>query len=113
MKEAWDRSPPLRLDPRRALIDVLDQTQLPFHNRRRELGTLEDCVGAISNMVVRGAPLIGLVAAGGLAVAVSADPSDANLEAASVALIASRPTAVNLRWAVEGMQNCCLKPIRT
>ncbi len=103
MKEAWDRSPPLRLDPRRALIDVLDQTQLPFHNRRRELGTLEDCVGAISNMVVRGAPLIGLVAAGGLAVAVSADPSDANLEAASVALIASRPTAVNLRWAVEGM----------
>ena len=110
MNEAWERSPPLRLDPHQALIDVLDQTQLPFHNRRLELGTLEDCVRAISSMVVRGAPLIGLVAAGGLAIAVSADPSDANLEGASLALIASRPTAVNLRWAVEGMR-AALSPL--
>ena len=78
-----------------------DQTRLPFESIRIELGSAADCARAISSMQVRGAPLIGAVGAYGLAFALRADASDAGLAAARTALLATRPTAVNLRWALE------------
>ncbi len=66
--------------------------------------SVADCARVIRDMNVRGAPLIGLVAAAGMAFAARADASDAALEAAAALLIASRPTAVNLRWAVQDLQ---------
>jgi methylthioribose-1-phosphate isomerase len=83
---------------------VIDQTLLPHAFRPHRLSTWEDAARAISTMVVRGAPLIGATAAWGMALAARADASDAGLAAAASALVASRPTAVNLRWAVEAMQ---------
>ena len=55
-------------------------------------------------MIVRGAPLIGAAAAYGMALAMAADPSDAGLERAYKVLLASRPTAVNLRWALDDLR---------
>jgi methylthioribose-1-phosphate isomerase len=105
MTEAWDRSPPLRLLPAQARIEVLDQTRLPIDHVHVSLDTLSDCALAISSMLVRGAPLIGLTGAGGLAVAVSSDPGDAALTRAVELLAGTRPTAVNLRWALERMRD--------
>jgi methylthioribose-1-phosphate isomerase len=68
-----------------------------------ELRTLDDAVRAIAAMQVRGAPLIGVTAAYGVCLALRADPSDAALARASAALHATRPTAVNLRWALARM----------
>ncbi len=82
-------------------VEILDQTRLPHEVRTVRLTTLDDAVMAIGTMQVRGAPLIGVTAAFGLALAMSADPTDSNLLAASAALVASRPTAVNLAWAVQ------------
>lgn len=103
MTEAWERSPPVRLLPDRGSIEVLDQTRLPLEHARVELKSLADCAAAIRGMLVRGAPLIGITAAGGLAVAVSASADDAALRVAVNTLAATRPTAVNLRWALERM----------
>jgi len=82
-------------------VEVIDQTRLPFVFEVLPLGTLEDAADAIERMVVRGAPLIGATAAYGLALAMVADSSDANLAAAGQRLMQTRPTAVNLRWAVD------------
>ncbi|MCX7627481.1 MAG: S-methyl-5-thioribose-1-phosphate isomerase [Methylophilaceae bacterium] len=84
-----------------AAVEIIDQTSLPhaFHVRRLE--TLEDMVHAIRTMQVRGAPLIGAAAAYGMALATRARTDDAWLAQAAEALVATRPTAVNLRWAVE------------
>ena len=82
-------------------VEIIDQTRLPFEFVTRRLETLADAVEAIKTMRVRGAPLIGATAAYGLALAMHADPSDGNLAAAAKALKATRPTAVNLRWAVD------------
>src|SRR5262249_55729585 len=65
---------------------------------------LDDAVRAIRTMQVRGAPLIGVTAAYGLCLALRADSSDAALERACAALLATRPTAVNLRWALARMR---------
>jgi methylthioribose-1-phosphate isomerase len=100
---AWLSHPPLGLDEAGACLDLLDQTLLPFAVERRRVTSVAQCVEAIRAMRVRGAPLIGLAAAGGMALAANADPADAALEAAAAALLDSRPTAVNLRWAVEDM----------
>lgn len=81
-------------------VDALDQTRLPFEVAWKRLETLDDAVRAISTMVVRGAPLIGVTGAYGLWLAMAADPSDASLSHAREALVAARPTAVNLAWAV-------------
>jgi methylthioribose-1-phosphate isomerase len=83
---------------------VLDQAELPHAFRIVALSTLEDAVRAIRTMQVRGAPLIGVTAAYGLCLALRADPSDAALERACDALLATRPTAVNLRWALSQMR---------
>src|SRR5215470_493304 len=82
-------------------VEVLDQTRLPFEVVFRELATLADAAEAIASMRVRGAPLIGVTAAYGVCLALRADPSGAALERACAALLATRPTAVNLRWALD------------
>jgi methylthioribose-1-phosphate isomerase len=82
-------------------VAVIDQTQLPHRFTTRSLSTLDEAAEAITTMVVRGAPLIGVTGAYGLMLALQADPSDDALEAAFTQLNATRPTAVNLRWALE------------
>jgi methylthioribose-1-phosphate isomerase len=82
-------------------IGVIDQTLLPHRFLTRSIGTLEQAAHAIVAMVVRGAPLIGVTGAYGLMLALQDDPGDAALAAAFEQLNATRPTAVNLRWALE------------
>ncbi len=82
-------------------VEILDQTRLPHVVAVQRLQTLDDAVAAIAHMQVRGAPLIGICAAYGLALALRQDPTDAALAAARVSLAAARPTAVNLAWALE------------
>ncbi|MCL4183970.1 MAG: S-methyl-5-thioribose-1-phosphate isomerase [Burkholderiaceae bacterium] len=82
-------------------LRTLDQTALPFERREFALRTPDDCERAIRTMQVRGAPLIGAVGAYGLALALRADASDAGLRRAHERLAAARPTAVNLRWALD------------
>lgn len=83
-----------------ASVDVIDQSRLPHVFEVAQLRTLEDGVRAIAEMVVRGAPLIGVTAAYALALAMRRDCTDQGLEHAAQALCAARPTAVNLSWAV-------------
>jgi methylthioribose-1-phosphate isomerase len=85
-------------------VRVIDQSRLPFEFTTVDLVTLEDVARAIGTMVVRGAPLIGAAVAYGLALAVRADPSDAHIDAASRTLLATRPTANNLAWALARMR---------
>lgn len=82
-------------------VEVIDQTRLPWDFCRVRLRTLDDAASAIATMVVRGAPLIGATGAYGMALALRADPSTSALEEARRRLVATRPTAVNLRWAVD------------
>ncbi len=84
-----------------AAVGIIDQTALPFRFEVRWLSTLEDVAAAISTMQVRGAPLIGAAATWGLALAVRGDASSAALERAGRALVATRPTAINLKRAVD------------
>jgi methylthioribose-1-phosphate isomerase len=85
-------------------VEIIDQTRLPHELVIVELTTLDDAARAISTMQVRGAPLIGATAAYGIALGVAKDPSDTGLGAAASKLAATRPTAVNLRWALAEMQ---------
>jgi len=85
-------------------VEIIDQTLLPHRLAFRTLHTLEDAAEAISVMRVRGAPLIGATAAYGVALALTEAASKGHLEAACARLLATRPTAVNLRWALERMQ---------
>lgn len=84
-------------------VEVIDQTQLPFNFTVAHIQSVEMMVKAISTMQVRGAPLIGAAAAYGIAIAMSTDDSDDNLALSAKKLIQSRPTAVNLSWAVNRM----------
>jgi methylthioribose-1-phosphate isomerase len=88
------------LEPDRT-VGAIDQTRLPHRLETVRLATVADAARAISTMQVRGAPLIGATAAYGLALALAADASDAALARARDALIATRPTAANLRWALD------------
>jgi methylthioribose-1-phosphate isomerase len=83
---------------------VIDQTRLPFEFKTIRLRTMSEAAHAIRTMAVRGAPCIGAAAAYGVALALGADPSDQALEAALETLGATRPTAVNLRWALAEMR---------
>ncbi len=85
-------------------VGIIDQTRLPHAFETLTLNTLADAAHAIKVMQVRGAPLIGVTAAYGVALALKADASDAGLEHACVTLAATRPTAVNLNWALREMQ---------
>src|SRR5579871_6579027 len=81
-------------------VEIIDQTRLPWSLEHVRLATLADAARAIADMQVRGAPLIGVTAAYGLALALREDPSDEALTAACARLLATRPTAVNLAWAL-------------
>jgi methylthioribose-1-phosphate isomerase len=85
-------------------VEVIDQSRLPHVFEVVALRSVEDAQRAIRDMVVRGAPLIGATAAYGVALAMAADPSDRSLAEACAWLLAARPTAVNLRWALERMR---------
>lgn len=85
-------------------VRIIDQTQLPHQFTTVDLKTLEDAAAAISNMQVRGAPLIGAVGAYGMALAMRADPSDQMINLAYDALLDTRPTASNLKWALKDMR---------
>ena len=80
---------------------ILDQRTLPWAVKWVELRDATTAERAIREMWTRGAPLIGATAAYGLALALAADPSDAGLAAGHALLLAARPTAVNLRWALD------------
>jgi methylthioribose-1-phosphate isomerase len=84
-------------------VGIIDQTKLPHRFVTLRLTTLKDAAHAIASMQVRGAPLIGAAAAYGVALALNADSSDAALERACAALLATRPTAINLKWALDEM----------
>lgn len=86
-----------------ASVSIIDQTLLPHQFSIIELTDLDQVVHAIKTMQVRGAPLIGAAAAYGIALAIEKNSSDIALASAAAKLVASRPTAVNLRWAVERM----------
>ena len=85
-------------------VGILDQTLLPHRIERVRLQTVENAAHAVRSMQVRGAPLIGVTAAYGVALAMRADASDAALDRAVWFLAQQRPTAVNLRWALEDMR---------
>jgi len=93
-----------------ASVAIIDQTKLPRELAVAHLATLDDAVAAIRDMQVRGAPLIGVTAAYGLALALSADSSDAMLTRATGLLEMARPTAVNLRTALDRMR-AALEPV--
>ena len=88
-------------DPATDEVRIIDQRWLPHDFRVATLATLDEVATAIRDMWVRGAPLIGATAAWGMAIAMRDDPSDAALDAAWEQLHATRPTAINLRWALE------------
>lgn len=94
----------LRAHPAQHLIDIIDQTRLPHALHWVRVATLDEAAHAIRAMQVRGAPLIGATAAYGLAIALSDDAADAHLRHATDLLGATRPTAVNLHWALARMQ---------
>ena len=84
-------------------VKIIDQTRLPFEFVTLRLQSLDAAAEAIASMQVRGAPLIGVTAAYGVCLQMRADPSDAALQAARKALLATRPTGRNLRWALDAM----------
>jgi methylthioribose-1-phosphate isomerase len=86
-------------------VEIIDQTLLPHRFETVSLTTAEAAAEAIAVMRVRGAPLIGATAAYGVALAMTTDPFDAGLDAACETLLATRPTAVDLRWAVNEMRS--------
>lgn len=88
---------------------ILDQTRLPHHAVQVRLNTAEDAAHAIRSMQVRGAPLIGVTAAYGVALGLRHDESDSQLKRVIDLLAATRPTAVNLHWALARMQRVLQK----
>jgi len=91
-------------------VEIIDQTYLPFAFEIKRLTTSAEAAEAIQVMRVRGAPLIGVTAAYGMALAMREDATDAGLSRAFETLLATRPTAVNLRWALEGVR-ALLRPL--
>src|SRR5215510_10649048 len=91
------------LEPDGVNVGIIDQTLLPHRYAKTVLTSVDDATRAIRSMQVRGAPLIGATAAYGMCLALRADPSDEGIERAYGALIATRPTAINLKWALDEM----------
>ena len=91
-------------------VRIFDQRQLPWRVEIAELTTVAAAARAIKEMWTRGAPLIGATAAYGIALGLRADASDAALERDYKTLLATRPTAVNLRWALDRMMGA-VKPL--
>jgi methylthioribose-1-phosphate isomerase len=86
------------------VVEIIDQTRLPHEFATLRLTNLAEAAHSIKSMQVRGAPLIGATAAYGVALAMRADASDAALGKAYDVLLATRPTAINLRWALDDMR---------
>ena len=86
-------------------VEIIDQTKLPHELAIVSLKTAEDAARAIKTMQVRGAPLIGAMAAYGICLALRADASDESVDRAIALLAEQRPTAINLRWGLEEMRN--------
>jgi methylthioribose-1-phosphate isomerase len=82
-------------------VEVIDQTRLPHRFETVALHSAKDCARAIRNMTVRGAPLIGAAAAYGIAFSMREEASDEALDGAHELLLATRPTAINLHWALK------------
>ena len=91
------------LEPDGWSVGIIDQTALPHRLTTARLIDLKDAAHAISAMLIRGAPLIGATAAYGVCLALRADASDEALERACATLLATRPTAINLKWALDEM----------
>lgn len=91
-------------------LRIIDQRWLPHDFRIAELRTIDECAVAIRDMWVRGAPLIGATAAYAVALRMAADPADEALSAAWRLLHATRPTAINLRWALDRCRDT-LRPL--
>jgi methylthioribose-1-phosphate isomerase len=98
------------LEPNGWSVGAIDQRRLPHEFVVARLTSVDEAADAIRSMLVRGAPLIGATAAYGVALAVRADPSGAALDRAYELLIATRPTAINLKWALDEMQ-AALRPL--
>ena len=98
------------LEPDGWSVAAIDQRRLPHEFVVARMTSVADAAEAISSMLVRGAPLIGATAAFGAALAMRADASDASLDFAHKMLMATRPTAINLKWALDEMQRL-LRPL--
>ena len=85
------------------VVKIIDQTKLPHQFIIKDLKTVKDAINAIKTMEVRGAPLIGATAAYGLVLAIIEKNDQDFLKKSSQDLIKSRPTAINLKWAVDRM----------
>ena len=85
------------------VVKIIDQTKLPHQFIIKDLKTIKDSINAIKTMEVRGAPLIGATAAYGLVLSIIENNDQSFLKKASEDLIKSRPTAINLKWAVDRM----------
>src|SRR5277367_5220859 len=92
------------VDDAKGSIGVIDQRLLPHEFKTLTLRTMDECAEAIRNMTVRGAPLIGATAAYGIVFALRDNAGDASLATAYQVLHATRPTAINLKWALDQMQ---------
>jgi methylthioribose-1-phosphate isomerase len=98
------------LEPDGWSVSAIDQRRLPHDFVVARITTCDAAADAIRSMLVRGAPLIGATAAYGVALAMRADGSDAALDQAYDTLIATRPTAINLKWALDEMRGV-LRPL--
>ena len=85
------------------IVKIIDQTKLPHQFIIKDLKTVKDSINAIKTMEVRGAPLIGATAAYGLVLSIIEKNDQSFLKRSSEDLIASRPTAINLKWAIDRM----------
>ena len=85
------------------LVKIIDQTKLPHKFIIKDLKTVQDAINAIKNMEVRGAPLIGGTAAYGIVLAIQENDDQEFIKKSAENLILSRPTAINLKWAVDRM----------
>src|SRR5215469_16670942 len=97
------------LEPDGWSVGAIDQRRLPHEFVIARLTTCAEAADAIRSMLVRGAPLIGATAAYGMALAMRDDKSDAGVDRAYQMLIATRPTAINLKWALEEMRRMLRK----
>src|SRR5271168_1011859 len=98
------------LEPDGWSVGAIDQRRLPHELVVARLTTCEEAAHAIRSMMVRGAPLIGATAAYGMALAIRTDGCDASIDHAYGTLIETRPTAINLKWALDEMRRA-LRPL--
>ncbi len=92
-------------------VKIIDQTKLPFELKVEKLQSINDFCKAIKDMKVRGAPLIGVTAAFGFAKSIEQNPSTMNIKKCYHKLLKTRPTAINLKWALDTIKKELLEII--